>query len=112
MQTEDSDVLLTYDEKKRESDRANARFANIRKLTSALLSLDKPGSAVNAHNEAASDLGVQGAAMTSFLHAQNTPQPGDNLMRRRVGRFVKVDNTRPMRQLMREQTDGEGAYLM
>lgn len=38
-------------------------------LTSSLLGLDKPGSTVNADNQASGDLGIKGTAVTSLLNA-------------------------------------------
>lgn len=62
--------------------------------TCTLLGLDQPRGPVHAHDEASRHLGVQGAAVARLLHAQDAPYPGNHLMRRRIGRFVQVDETR------------------
>jgi hypothetical protein len=41
-------------------------------LTSTLLRLDKTSSAVNADNQAASDLGIEGTRVTGLLNAATT----------------------------------------
>ena len=64
-------------------------------LSSSLLGLDQAGGPVNAHDEAASDLGIQGAAVTGLLTPQNLLDPGNHLVGRGVCGLVKVDNSVP-----------------
>lgn len=48
-------------------------------LACALLRLDKACCPVDAHNQVASDLGVQGAAVTSLVDTQHAADPGHHL---------------------------------
>lgn len=81
-------------------------------LTSTLLRFDKPSCAIQADDQAASDLGIQSSAMSGFLDpvycqrlclvfsaaSSNLPEhalnPRDHLMTGRIARFVEVDHTR------------------
>jgi len=62
-------------------------------LTGTLLGLDQAGGAVNADNQASSDLGVEGAGVTGLLDTENAADPGDDLVGGRVGGLVQVDDT-------------------
>lgn len=62
-------------------------------LTSSLLRLDETRGAIDAHDQAASDLGIERAAVASLLDAQNATNPRHDLVRRRVGGLVEVDDT-------------------
>ena len=46
-------------------------------LSSSLLGLDETGSAIDADDEAAGDLGVEGAAVTSLLDSADSFSKGD-----------------------------------
>mmetsp|Transcript_57746 Transcript_57746/g.101452 ORF Transcript_57746/g.101452 Transcript_57746/m.101452 type:complete len:376 (+) Transcript_57746:317-1444(+) len=59
-------------------------------LTSALLGLDQARGAVNAHNEAASHLGIKGATVTSLLHSHDALDPSDHFVTTRIGGLVQV----------------------
>ena len=61
-------------------------------LTSGLLCLNQSSRVVDAHNQAASDLGVEGSGVPSFFHLKNVLDPGDNFVGRWVGGLVEVDN--------------------
>lgn len=63
-------------------------------LSGGLLRLDKPRRPVDADDEAAGDLGVERARVTRLFNPKNPPEPGDNLVRRRVRRLVEVDDAR------------------
>lgn len=62
-------------------------------LTGTLLGLDQAGGAVDADNQTSSDLGIEGTGVTSTLATENALDPGDDFVRRRVGRLVEVDHT-------------------
>ena len=62
-------------------------------FTSALLGLHQSCSVVDAHDEAASDLWIEGTRVTSLVHLEDLLDPGDNLMGGWVGWLVKVDDT-------------------
>jgi len=62
-------------------------------FSGALLGLDESGGVVDAHDEAASDLGVEGAGVTGFVNLEDFLDPGDDLMGGRVGGLVEVDHT-------------------
>jgi hypothetical protein len=62
-------------------------------LTSSLLRLDQAGGTVNADNQASSNLGIKSSTVTSLLDTENAADPSDNLVRRRVGGLVQVDDT-------------------
>lgn len=63
--------------------------------TGALLGLDEARGTVDAHNEAARHLGVEGAAVTRLFGTQDPAHPRNNLVRRRVRGLVQVDHTIP-----------------
>jgi len=63
-------------------------------LASSLLRLDEPGGPVNADDEASGHLGIKGSAMACFFYPEDAPEPGNDLMGRRIGRLVEVDNAR------------------
>ena len=52
--------------------------------TCTLLRLDQTRCAVNADNQAASDFGVKGAAVTGLFDAQDPPEPCDNFVGGRI----------------------------
>lgn len=58
-----------------------------------LLRLDEASGAIDADNETASDFGVKSAAVTGLFASQNALHPGDDFVRRRVRRLVKIDDT-------------------
>lgn len=62
-------------------------------FTSRLLSLDETGCVVDAGDETASDLGVEGAGVPCLFNLQNLLDPGNDLMGRGVGWLIKVDDT-------------------
>ena len=62
-------------------------------LTSTLLGLDETGGTVDADDEAAGNLGVEGTAVAGLLDAEDAAEPRDDLMRRGVGGLVEVDDT-------------------
>jgi hypothetical protein len=62
-------------------------------LTGALLGLDQAGGAVNTDNQTSSDLGIESTGVTSTLATENALDPGNDFVRRGVGRLVKVDDT-------------------
>jgi len=62
-------------------------------LTGTLLRLDQASGAVNADNQASSDLGIESTTVTSLLNTEDTTDPGDDLVRGRVGGLVQVDDT-------------------
>jgi hypothetical protein len=61
-------------------------------LARALLRLDQTRRTVDAHNQAASHLGVEGARVAGLLDAEYAADPRDHLVRRRVCRLVQVDH--------------------
>ena len=61
-------------------------------LARSLLRLDEARRTVDAHDEAAGDLGVERAGVAGLLDAEHPPDPRDHLVRRRVGRLVQVDH--------------------
>lgn len=89
-------------------------------LSSTLLGLDKTSSAVNANDQATSDLGIKGTAVTSLLHSnqrkkkvslriqaeikghsqsnidepEHALDPSDDLVTRGIGRLIEVDDSR------------------
>lgn len=72
------------------------------KQTCTLLRFDQPCCPLDAHNEAPSHLGIQGATVPCLLHSQDAPDPRNHLMRGRVGGFVEVNKARPVGQNGRE----------
>jgi len=62
-------------------------------FTSRLLSLDQSGGILDADDEAASDLGIEGTTVTGLLDLQDLLDPGDDLMGGGVGWLVEVDDT-------------------
>ncbi|GJN24651.1 hypothetical protein PR202_gb12403 [Eleusine coracana subsp. coracana] len=61
-------------------------------LPGALLRLDEAGGAVDADDEVARDLGVEGAAVAGLLGAEDALDPGHHLVGGRVGGLVEVDD--------------------
>ena len=61
-------------------------------LAGALLRLDEARGAVDADDEVAGDLGVERAAVTGLLGAEDALDPGDHLVGGRVRRLVEVDD--------------------
>ena len=68
-------------------------------LSGTLLGLDETGGAVDADDEAAGDLGVEGAAVAGFFDAEDAAEPCDDFMGGGVGRFVEVDDAGPVGEL-------------
>jgi hypothetical protein len=64
--------------------------------TSALLRFDEPRRAINANNQTSRNLGIKSTTVTRLFNAEDSSKPCDNFVRRRVGWFVQVDNTRPV----------------
>ena len=62
-------------------------------LSCALLALHEAGSAVNADNQASSDLGVESSRVTGALDTEHALEPCDDFVGRRVGGLVEVDDT-------------------
>lgn len=62
-------------------------------LSCALLALHETGSAVNADNQASSDLGVESSRVTGALDTEHALEPCDDFVGRRVGGLVEVDDT-------------------
>jgi hypothetical protein len=62
-------------------------------LSGTLLRLDETGGTVDADNQTTSDLGIKGARVTGPLNAEDTLDPCDDFVRRRVGGLVEVDDT-------------------
>ena len=60
-----------------------------------LLALDEAGGAVDAHDQVPGDLGVERARVACLVDAQDAADPGDDLVRGRVGGFVQVDDAVP-----------------
>lgn len=50
-------------------------------FTSRLLGLDESGGVVDASDEAASDLGIEGARVAGLVNLENSLNPGDNFVR-------------------------------
>lgn len=65
------------------------------KLTGTLLGLDEPGSPINAHRQTTRYFRIESSRMTRLLYSKNTPNPSDNFVGGRVGRFVEVDDSSP-----------------
>ena len=61
-------------------------------LTGVLLRLDQARGALHADDQAPRDLGVEGAGVARLLDAEDALDPGDDLVRGRVGRLVEVDD--------------------
>jgi hypothetical protein len=62
-------------------------------FTGGLLRLDEARGVLDADDEAASDLGIEGAGMAGLLDLEDLLDPGDDLVGRGVGWLVEVDNT-------------------
>jgi hypothetical protein len=60
-------------------------------LTGSLLGLGQSCSPVEASDQTASDLGIQGTRVTSLLDLENSLDPGDDFMGRGICWFVEVD---------------------
>jgi hypothetical protein len=63
-------------------------------LSSALLGLDETSRAVNADDQASSDLGIEGAAVASLFSSKNALDPRDDFVTGGVGGLVEVNDTR------------------
>lgn len=72
------------------------------KPTCALLRFDQPCGPLDAHNEAPSHLGIQGATVPRLLHPQDAPDPRNHLVGGWVGGFVEVNKARPVVENGRE----------
>lgn len=59
-------------------------------LSCGLLRLNEPGGSVEADDEAARDLGIQGARVASLIDLEDALDPGDDLVGRGIGGFVEV----------------------
>jgi len=62
-------------------------------FTSGLLGLDESGCIVDASNQAAGNLGVEGAGVAGLVNLQDTLDPCNDLVRGRVRWLVEVDHT-------------------
>lgn len=62
-------------------------------LSGRLLRFDESGRSVDADDQAAGDLGVERSRVSRLLDSEDSSKPGDNLVRRRVGGLVEVDDT-------------------
>jgi hypothetical protein len=62
-------------------------------LSCTLLALHETGSAVNADNQASSDLGIESSGVTSALDTEHALKPCHDFVRGRVGGLVEVDDT-------------------
>ena len=71
--------------------RVEAGDANVF-LAGTLLGLDKAGGAVDADNEIAGDLGIEGTGVAGLLDAEEALDPGDDLVGGGVGGLVEVDD--------------------
>ena len=61
-------------------------------LAGALLGLDEASGAVDADDEVAGDLGVEGAGVAGLFDAEEALDPGDDLVGGRVGGLVEVED--------------------
>lgn len=61
-------------------------------LAGTLLGFDEAGGPVDAYDEVASDFGVEGSAVSGFFDTEDAFDPGDNLVRGRVGGLVEVED--------------------
>jgi hypothetical protein len=62
-------------------------------LSGTLLRLDESGRAINADDEASSDLWIECAAVSRLLTSEYALDPCNDLVTGRVGRLVEVDHT-------------------
>lgn len=62
-------------------------------LPGTLLRLDETGSSVNADDQTAGNLWVEGSRVTCLLDSENSPDPCDDFVRGWVGWLVEVDDT-------------------
>lgn len=62
-------------------------------LTGTLLRLDQASGTINADDQASSNLGIESTTVTSLLDTKDATDPGDDLVRGRVGGLVQVDDT-------------------
>lgn len=62
-------------------------------LSGALLALHETGSAVNADNQASSDLGIESSRVTSALNTEHALKPCHDFVGGGVGGLVEVDDT-------------------
>lgn len=76
--------------------------------TGALLRLDQSCGSVHTHDQTPRDLGVERPAVTRLLHPQDSTDPCHHLVRRRVGRFVQVNETRPDGKQEADQSERVG----
>jgi hypothetical protein len=93
MQPEDANVFLAWSG--RISQLQTGNNGNAAERTSALLAFYEPRGSVNADGQAARYFWVESSGVASFFTAQYTANPCDDFVRRWVGWFVQVDNTRP-----------------
>jgi hypothetical protein len=63
-------------------------------LSGSLLGLDESSRPVDADDEATGDLWVERSRVTRLFNTKDPTEPGNDLVRRRVRRLVKVDDTR------------------
>jgi hypothetical protein len=57
-------------------------------LTSTLLGLDQTSGSINTNNQTTGDLGIKGTTVTSLFNTEDTLNPSNNFVRRRVGRLL------------------------
>lgn len=69
------------------------------RLTGTLLRFDQSRCSVDADNQTACDLRVQGPAVARLLHPQDALDPRHHFVRRRIRRFVQVNKTGSGREI-------------
>ncbi|EOA24056.1 hypothetical protein CARUB_v10017275mg [Capsella rubella] len=86
--------------------KSSSHFSNIRDsrvkpsytdvlFTRTLLRFHKPCGSVNTDNEISGDFRVKSSTVTSFLNTEDTLNPSNNLVRRRIRGFIEIDDTVP-----------------
>jgi hypothetical protein len=58
-------------------------------LTSTLLGLDQTSSSINTNNQTTGNLGIKGTTVTGLFNTEDTLNPSNNFVRRRVGRLYE-----------------------
>ena len=105
METKNANVFLAY------KNLAESRSMMVRP-TCSLLRLDKTGCTVDAHNQASGNLRVESSTVSSLLDTEYPSEPGDNFVRRGIGRFFKINYTRSNNRSRSDTKTGGTAYLM
>ncbi len=62
-------------------------------FTGTLLGFDEPSCAIQADDQATSDLRIQSSAVSSLFDPKHALDPGHHLMRAWIARFVEIDHT-------------------